>query len=104
MGGDKERLYVRDGNQIKNLNELRLIKSISEFPEVILQAANELAPHQIANYLKNCAAEFHSYYNETKFLSDDKDIMENRLALIYATQHVLSSGLNLLGVSAPHKM
>ena len=103
-GGDKERLYVRDGNQIKNLNELRLIKSISEFPEVVLQAANELAPHQIANYLKNCAAEFHSYYNETKFLSDDKDIMENRLALIFATQHVLSNGLNLLGVSAPHKM
>ena len=103
-GGDKEKLYVKDGNQIKNLNELRLIKSISEFPEVILQAANELAPHQIANYLKNCAAEFHSYYNETKFLSDDKDIMENRLALIFATQHVLSNGLNLLGVSAPHKM
>ena len=103
-GGDKERLYVRDGNQIKNLNELRLIKSISEFPEVVLQAANELAPHQIANYLKNCAAEFHSYYNETKFLSDDKDIMENRLALIFATQNVLSNGLNLLGVSAPHKM
>tara|TARA_B100000035_G_scaffold137906_2_gene117544 strand:+ start:99 stop:1757 length:1659 start_codon:yes stop_codon:yes gene_type:complete len=103
-GGDKEKLYVMDGNQIKNLNELRLIKSISEFPEVVLQAANELAPHQIANYLKNCAAEFHSYYNETKFLSDDKDIMENRLALIFATQHVLSNGLNLLGVSAPHKM
>ena len=103
-GGDKEKLYVKDGNQIKNLNELRLIKSISEFPEVILQAANELAPHQIANYLKNCAAEFHSYYNETKFLSDDKDIMENRLALIFATQNVLSNGLNLLGVSAPHKM
>ena len=103
-GGDKERLYVKDGNQIKNLNELKLIKSISEFPEVVLQAANELAPHQIANYLKNCAAEFHSYYNETKFLSDDKDIMENRLALIFATQNVLSNGLNLLGVSAPHKM
>ena len=103
-GGDKQRLYVKDGNQIKNLNELRLIKSISEFPEVVLQAANELAPHQIANYLKNCAAEFHSYYNETKFLSDDKDIMENRLALIFATQNVLSNGLNLLGVSAPHKM
>ena len=103
-GGDKQRLYVKDGNQIKNLNELKLIKSISEFPEVVLQAANELAPHQIANYLKNCAAEFHSYYNETKFLSDDKDIMENRLALIFATQNVLSNGLNLLGVSAPHKM
>jgi arginyl-tRNA synthetase len=74
------------------------------FPKSLIQAAKELAPHQIANYLKDCAAEFHSYYNDTKFLIDDKNIMENRLALIRATQYVLSNGLNLLGVSAPNKM
>ena len=102
--GNKESLYVTNGDSIKNLNELRLIKSISEFPEVVFQAAGELAPHQIANYLKDCAAEFHSYYNDTKFLIDDKDIMENRLALIRATQFILSNGLKLLGISAPNKM
>ena len=103
-GGKKENLKAKNGDDIKNLNELRLIKNISEFPEVVNQAAKELAPHQIASYLKDCAAEFHSYYNDTKFLIDDKNIMENRLALIQATQYVLSNGLNLLGVSAPHKM
>ena len=103
-GGSKESLNVKNGDSIKNLNELRLIKSISEFPEVVVQAAEELAPHQIANYLKDCAAEFHSYYNDTKFLIDDKNIMENRLALIRATQFILSNGLKLLGISAPNKM
>ena len=102
--GDEESLSVKNGDDIKNLNELRLIKNISEFPEVVLQAAEELAPHQIANYLKDCAAEFHSYYNDTKFLIEDKKIMENRLALIRATKFVLSNGLKLLGISAPHKM
>ena len=102
--GDKERLSVKNGDRIKNLNELKLIKSISEFPEVVIQAAEELAPHQIANYLKECAAEFHSYYNDTKFLIDDKNIMEDRLALIRATQFILKNGLNLLGISAPNKM
>lgn len=102
--GNKESLTVKNGDSIKNLNELRLIKSISEFPEVVFQAAEELAPHQIANYLKDCAAEFHSYYNDTKFLIDDKNIMENRLALIRATQFILSNGLKLLGISAPNKM
>ena len=102
--GNKESLSVTNGDSIKNLNELRLIKSISEFPEVVFQAAEELAPHQIANYLKDCAAEFHSYYNDTKFLIDDKNIMENRLALIRATQFILSNGLKLLGISAPNKM
>ena len=102
--GNKESLSVTNGDSIINLNELRLIKSISEFPEVVFQAAEELAPHQIANYLKDCAAEFHSYYNDTKFLINDKNIMENRLALIRATQFILSSGLKLLGISAPNKM
>ena len=102
--GNKENLSVTNGDSIKNLNELRLIKSISEFPEVVFQAAEELAPHQIANYLKDCAAEFHSYYNDTKFLIDDKNIMENKLALIRATQFILSNGLKLLGISAPNKM
>ena len=102
--GNQERLSVKNGDTIKNLNELKLIKSISEFPEAVLQAAEELAPHQIANYLKECAAEFHSYYNDTKFLIDDKDIMEDRLALIRATQFILKNGLNLLGISAPNKM
>lgn len=102
--GNQERLSVKNGDTIKNLNELKLIKSISEFPEAVLQAAEELAPHQIANYLKECAAEFHSYYNDTKFLIDDKNIMEDRLALIRATQFILKNGLNLLGISAPNKM
>ena len=102
--GNQERLSVKNGDTIKNLNELKLIKSISEFPEAVLQAAEELAPHQIANYLKECAAEFHSYYNDTKFLIDDKNIMEDRLALIRATQFILKNGLNLLGIRAPNKM
>ena len=102
--GNQERLSVKNGDTIKNLNELKLIKSISEFPEAVIQAAEELAPHQIANYLKECAAEFHSYYNDTKFLIDDKNIMEDRLALIRATQFILKNGLNLLGIRAPNKM
>ncbi len=102
--GNEESLTVKNVDSLKNLNELKLIKTISEFPEVVFQAAEELAPHQIANYLKDCAAEFHSYYNDTKFLIDDKNIMENRLALIRATQFILRNGLKLLGISAPNKM
>jgi arginyl-tRNA synthetase len=64
----------------------------------------ELAPHQIANYLKDCAAEFHSYYNDSKFLVDEKQTKLGRLSLIYATQQVIKNGLRLLGISAPNKM
>ena len=80
------------------------MQRLSEYPEIVATAATDLAPHTVANYLKECAADLHSYYNDTKFLVDDAPTKLARLALIAATQQVLKNGLNLLGVSAPHKM
>lgn len=80
------------------------MQRLSEYPEVVNTAATDLAPHTIANYLKECASDLHSYYNDTKFLVDDAPTKLARLALIAATQQVLKNGLNLLGVSAPQKM
>ena len=74
------------------------------FRSLVYLACMELAPHQIANYLKDCAAEFHSYYNDSKFLVDEKQTKLGRLSLIYATQQVIKNGLRLLGISAPNKM
>jgi arginyl-tRNA synthetase len=84
--------------------EAKLMQRLSEFPEIVSHAGSDLAPHAIANYLKECAADLHSYYNDTKFLVDDEPTKLARLALIIATRHVLCNGLNLLGVSAPQKM
>ena len=84
--------------------ETKLMQRLSEYPEVVTNAAAELTPHIIANYLKDCAADLHSYYNDTKFLVDDQAMKQARLALICATQQVLKNGLALLGLSAPNKM
>ena len=85
-------------------NEAKLMQRLSEYPEIVSNAGTELAPHTIANYLKECAADLHSYYNDTKFLVDDQPTKLARMALITATQQVLKNGLNLLGVNAPQKM
>ena len=103
-GGDVVSLMTHHGYEYESLVEKKLIKKISEFPELIEIACNELAPHQIANFLKDCAAELHSYYNDSKFLVEDETEMLGRLSLIYATQCVLKNGLNLLGISAPANM
>ena len=84
--------------------EKKLIRKIDEFPEMIETATQELAPHQVANFLKDCAADLHGYYNDTKFLVDNEDEKRGRLALIYAVQNILKNGLYLLGISAPEKM
>ena len=103
-GGEINQLSKVNVDQLKSLQELILIKRLSEFPEMVLHAGVELAPHTIANYLKDCAADLHSYYNDTKFLVENEDEKLARLSLIRATQIVLKNGLYLLGVNAPEKM
>ena len=102
--GDVATLKMADLSPLNMPNEAKLMQRLSEFPEVVSNAGTELAPHTIANYLKECAADLHSYYNDTKFLVDDQPTKLARMALIAATQQVLKNGLNLLGVNAPSKM
>ena len=102
--GDVGTLKNVDLSPLNMPNEAKLMQRLSEYPEIVATAAIDLAPHTIANYLKECAADLHSYYNDTKFLVDDAPTKLARLALIVATRQVLKNGLHLLGVSAPDKM
>jgi arginyl-tRNA synthetase len=99
-----EDLQNFDEALLKSTHEHQLIKRLSEFPEIISLSASESSPHYIATFLKDLAADFHSYYNANKFLSDDKALQNARLALIGATKIVIKNGLQLLGISAPEKM
>ena len=84
--------------------EQSLLSRLAEYPDVLKAAAEELAPHQVAFYLKDLAADFHGYYNAERVLVDDAATRDARLALLLATRQVLRNGLALLGVSAPEKM
>jgi arginyl-tRNA synthetase len=84
--------------------EFALMARLATYPEVIAQAAQELAPHALAFWLKDLASDFHGYYNAERVLVDDAGMRDARLALLLATQQVLADGLALLGVSAPARM
>jgi arginyl-tRNA synthetase len=103
-GGDSSMLLSNDLSLLTSPQETTLMQKLSEFPDVVQIAANELAPHIVANYLKECASCLHGYYNDTKFLVDDEPTKLARMTLIAATKQVLKNGLYLLGVSAPSKM
>jgi arginyl-tRNA synthetase len=97
-------LVSADLSPLTNAHEVALMQRLSEYPETVENAATELAPHVIANYLKELASDLHSYYNEYKFLIDDEAVKIARLSLISATQQVLKNGLDLLGVAAKERM
>ena len=84
--------------------ELALMQRLGEYPEMLALAADEMAPHQLAFYLRDCAADLHSYYNAERVLVDDPALRDARVALLAATRRVLANGLALAGVSAPQKM
>ena len=83
---------------------MALIRRIAEYPELLGAAALALEPHQIANYLRELAGDFHAYYNAHQFIVEDAVLRNARITLARATQQVIRNGLTLLGVSAPESM
>jgi arginyl-tRNA synthetase len=103
-GGKDSDLKSVDYSPLTGPRELELMKLLGDYPETVEIAAREFAPYQIAFYLRDLAAAFHSYYNAERVLVDDEALKLARLALILAIRQVLRNGLGLLGVSAPESM
>ena len=84
--------------------EKDILRELSRFRSVLESSAIQYEPHQLAYYLRDLSNHFHSYYNACKFIVDDKNLTQARLALINATQQILKNGLSILGVGAPESM
>ena len=84
--------------------EKDILRELSRFRSVLESSAIQYEPHQLAYYLRDLSNHFHSYYNACKFIVDDKNLTQSRLALINATQQILKNGLSILGVGAPESM
>lgn len=85
-------------------SELALLRTLVSYPEVLSKAADELAPHHIAFYLRELAGAFHTFYNAERVRIDDQALKTARVALLVAVATVLANGLAVLGVSAPKRM
>jgi arginyl-tRNA synthetase len=102
--GDARTLLAARLERLQGEREAALASLLDEFPETLANAAREAAPHDVAFYLRELAAQFHSYYNAERILVDDEELRSARLALCAAVRQTLANGLSLIGVSAPEKM
>ncbi len=102
--GDAATLAGVDLSPLQAPTEQTLLATLAEYPEVLARAQAELGPHQIAFYLRDLAANLHSFYFAERVLVDDEALKLARLALVVATRQVLRNGLALIGVSAPEQM
>ncbi len=95
---------LADWSALNGTQEQEILQHLEQFPELTRKAAEEREPHLLAHGLKDLAAEFHAWYNQTKVLVDEIPVAQARLLLCRCTAQVLSRGLELLGVSAPDHM
>ncbi len=106
----KEELSVLVNSYIKDTllptidTARKLILKLEEFKSVIKQSAETRQVYTICRYVQELAAEFHSFYNANRVISDDRELMKSRLALVLSVKQVLANALNLLAVSAPERM
>ena len=101
---DAATLAAADLRLLTAPTEAALMLRLAEFPEMLTRAANDMAPHDVAFYLRDVAALLHSWYAAERFLVDDPALAQARMALLAATAQVLRNALAVLGVSAPESM
>jgi arginyl-tRNA synthetase len=99
-----EALAAADLSGLTAPTEVALMNKLAEYPEMLGRAAADLAPHDVAFYLRDVASAYHSYYAAVRFLDGDAAAMPARMALLQATAQVLRNALAVLGVRAPSKM
>lgn len=85
--------------------ERELIKSMGQFPDIISQAAKELSPSVVANYVYELTKQFNGYYQSTSILNaDTPDLAAYRLAVADAVGGIIERGLYVLGIDVPERM
>ena len=102
--GDVASLNAVDLSALNSDSAQNMMRLLDKYPEMLTGAARDFAPHDVAFYLRELAAAYHSYYDAERILVDDETTKLARLALVAATAQTLRNGLAILGVSAPETM
>ena len=90
--------------KLSTQHETNIITKLSDYPDVIAQSAQKKSIHSLANYLIELAQLVHSYYSAHRFIVENLELRNARIALITAASYVIKNGLSILGVSAPEQM
>ncbi len=100
----KAKKKISENLEIKKLEdkEIELVKKLSQFPEVVINAYNSFNPSIIANYSYQLAQIFNEFYHSCPVINSDNESF--RLSLLEAFRYVLKSSLNLLGIETIEKM
>ena len=84
--------------------EFELIKTLSNFSNVVIKASRDLKPNYIANYAYELAQKFNEFYHLYPVINENEKLKNARCALVLAFTYVIKTSLNLLGINVLEKM
>ena len=85
--------------------EIEIIKSLAEYPQTVLAAAESFAPSIIAAYTYELCKLFNGYYHDHSILREqDENIKRMRLQLASGVARVIRTAMSLLGIEVPQRM
>ena len=90
--------------------ELALARDLLEFPDIVEEAARELAPHDLPHYGQRLAERIHTFYHagnqdpRLRVVIEDRELAQARLFLCEAARQTIANLLGLMGVAAPERM
>ena len=95
----KEKIELKDNyHTINNPLAYTIMSKLLSFTDTVISAANKKQPHIICNYVYELATLFHAYYANEKFITDDAEYTNERLALLQAIKIIINNSLNLIGI------
>lgn len=93
-----------DYSKLLDEEAIALMKEISRFPQVVIDAAEKYEPCVIARFAMDVAQSFSRFYNASRINVEDDIVRNARVKLVYLTKNTLRDALDLLGIQCPEQM
>lgn len=101
---NKAKAKKYDVSLLKEKIEIKIIKKIAKFPDIIKQSTDQYSPNILVNYLFELSQDFNSFYHSSPVLQAEENLKNARLKLVEVVKTVLGIGLGLLGIPILEKM
>lgn len=85
--------------------EIGILSLLDQYPELLLQAAEQYNPALIANYVYDLTKTYNSWYQSHSVLNNDNESVSSlrlRLSILVANQ--IAACMQLLGIESPERM
>ena len=85
--------------------EKALLKSITLFPAIVQEAAEEYSPAVIANYVYDLVKDFNSFYQNVSILGEKEPLkLHFRVVLCEKIGEIIAASFKMLGIQVPERM